>query len=121
MRVKKLYLELYKIRFILIESNDSKEVEEKYNLELGEDLYAHTALRSIKEKELDWSCIYLVFNTKHTHAKITPGCVAHESIHAANYIFSIIGAEVDIYNDETYCYLVEWIVNQVDKFLNTIN
>ena len=41
--------------------------------------------------------------------------IVHESVHVANRIFSVIGAEIDLENDETYAYLVHWIVKCCDS------
>ena len=41
--------------------------------------------------------------------------IVHESIHAANGIFSYIGAEADVNNDEPFVYLVSWIVKCCER------
>lgn len=46
---------------------------------------------------------------------MTPWNIVHESIHAANGIFSYIGAEVDVNNDEPFVYLVSWIVKCCER------
>lgn len=44
--------------------------------------------------------------------------IAHEAVHICNYIFKNVGAELDKTNDEPQAYLVGWIVEEIDKFLN---
>lgn len=42
---------------------------------------------------------------------MTSSIMGHEAIHAANYVYDFIGADIDIDNDEPYAYLVEYIIN----------
>lgn len=45
------------------------------------------------------------------------GIVAHECKHVVNTAFRMIGAQIDIDNDEMECYFLTWVVNQVYKKL----
>lgn len=45
--------------------------------------------------------------------KITPGLIAHESLHIVNKVFSNIGQVPDRKNDEAEAYLLSWIVNRI--------
>lgn len=40
--------------------------------------------------------------------------VLHEIVHAVFAINRIIGLE---YNEETFCYLIDWLYPQIDKFI----
>ncbi len=40
--------------------------------------------------------------------------IAHEAIHAANYIFDAMGAKADFDNDEFLAYLVQYICEEVE-------
>lgn len=46
--------------------------------------------------------------------------IAHEAVHITNMIFKDVHVKLDINNDEPYAYLLEWVVEQVDKFKNKI-
>lgn len=48
----------------------------------------------------------------------TPGIIAHEAKHIVNNIFSHIGQDLDVNNDEAECYLLSWIVNRIHEELN---
>lgn len=43
----------------------------------------------------------------------THSIIAHEALHITHYILRNICADSDIHNDETTCYLLDWIVEQV--------
>lgn len=44
--------------------------------------------------------------------------ITHESIHAANYIYDIIGADIVTDNDEPYAYLCEYIAKCCESMKN---
>jgi len=48
----------------------------------------------------------------------TPGIISHEAKHLVNQIYTLIGCELDKYNDEPECYLLGWIVNRIHEFVN---
>lgn len=45
----------------------------------------------------------------------SPAVLAHECVHAANFILDLVGQQPDIDNDEFYCYLVGHIFRQYCK------
>lgn len=49
---------------------------------------------------------------------LTTPIITHESIHATNYIYDIIGAEPDSDNDEPYAYLCEYIAKCCESMKN---
>lgn len=49
----------------------------------------------------------------------SPGFVAHEAVHAANYIMAHKGLRADLNNDEPQAYLTEWVVDQVHHALTS--
>ena len=44
--------------------------------------------------------------------------IAHESLHLVSRIFRHRGMTMDVYNDESQCYLLGWIITQCYKFLD---
>ncbi len=50
-----------------------------------------------------------------------PMTIAHECVHAAMYTLDRVGVEITPDNHEALCYLVEWLVEQVNKALEKEN
>lgn len=46
---------------------------------------------------------------------MTSWIIAHECIHAATGIFSYIGADVNVDNEEPFAYLVSWIIKCCER------
>jgi hypothetical protein len=53
---------------------------------------------------------------KNNTRAVTHGTIAHEAIHAANFLFGDRGIVLDADNDEAFAYFTEWIVDQVYTF-----
>lgn len=83
-------------------------------------------LNEVFEKmgDMDDSAIATVYSVCRTENKIggvlirfnnrmdmTPSVIAHESVHAAMGIYSYVGAEVDLDNQEPFAYLVGWVAD----------
>lgn len=116
--MKRYYHETYKIRVVIIITTDPDLVLSQTGYDTGGEVFAHTVHSSIGEGGTDWNCVYLIFNPKNPHGKITAGIIAHESFHASNIIFSIIGQKADQENDEAQAHLIEWIANRVEHNLD---
>lgn len=59
--------------------------------------------------------IILILNNYHN---LTNGEIAHEAKHAVNEILLHIGASLDLNNDEHECYLLQWLIDEIDNYLN---
>jgi hypothetical protein len=105
MKRKRIKIPIYDERLILYKCEDFKPLEKKYNLNdcSGYDAVTFEAHGSI----------IIIFSEN-----VTPAIIAHESLHAAGYIFKAISATMDIINDEPQCYLLGWVVEQCHKFLD---
>lgn len=55
----------------------------------------------------------MILNKKY----ITPGLLAHESLHIINYIFDYISIEYSRESEEAYTYLLEYLVNSINNEL----
>lgn len=44
----------------------------------------------------------------------TPDIIAHECLHVVNYIFHDRSISINTENDEAQCYLLSWVVTQVE-------
>lgn len=107
---KKLLIPIYEQYLFIIIAEDFKPLEEPYSLKPTD---GYLGLTFDHKKD-----IYVAIKPD-SH----PSTIAHESVHVANYLYDIVGAEVDIRNDEPYAYLIGWIVEQIyiikDGYINT--
>jgi len=51
----------------------------------------------------------------------TPGVIAHEAVHIANYVFKQCCILPDLDNDEPQAYLIGWIVEQIAGVIERSN
>jgi len=47
--------------------------------------------------------------------RTTVSFIAHESLHAVNWIFDHAGIKYSISNDEPQCYLLGWVVDKIEN------
>lgn len=114
-QLKDIDIPLYKGVFVPVITNDRKKLSKllpDFDFEL---LFAHALFENRKERE----GYYLVLNFNNQDGKITHGVIAHEAIHivdmlSANRGFLEVGA------DEPRGYLMEWLTNEVYKFINEV-
>lgn len=115
MRSKIVKIPLYPGNLCIIDAEKSGELK-KFGIDImfepNEELFAHTIGHQFKGKV----CNYIVLNTKHSE-RITPGIIAHESLHVVSNIFNHIGNRFEPTNDEDAAYLISWIVNEVHSFI----
>lgn len=110
---------LYHGELGIVATNNIDELLENRGIVASEhgidELYGHTFLT-----ENDNHQLFLIVLNPYQKVKITNGVIAHEAAHIANLIFEYRDIRADLDNDEPYCYLIEGIVNEVYKFLNSI-
>ena len=108
MKKKTITLGIYPGRLTIIFSEDFKEVSKKYKLYDIEQYKAFAANSS----KLNYM---LVFSDKSDM-----GAIVHEITHLKNYVFSNLGIEADLHNDENEAYFMEYLFlkvkNVLDKF-----
>ena len=49
---------------------------------------------------------------------LSDGIIVHECVHLVNFLYSHIGAELDINNDEHQAYLTQYIYEQIKNIIN---
>lgn len=99
---KKIKIPYYFHSLTIIQTNNFKKIEKKYNLDsLGD--YEGVVFDNKSD-------IYVVLR-KNT----TPSIIAHEVIHIVNLIFNSVGIKLDPNNDEAYAYTVGWIIKKIHK------
>jgi hypothetical protein len=105
MLTKSFVVNPYKRSIVVCQSKCLKRLFEEYDIRDDPDKYeAVTANRG--------NMVVMLFRQNPT-----PGVIAHEAVHAVNYIFQNIGQSLCVKNDETQAYLTEFIVNKVHKIL----
>ncbi len=67
------------------------------------------------KKESKGAGEYVIMIGKHDAAVI-----AHESLHVTNFILDDVHVELSITNDEPQCYLLGWVVSQVELAIKKI-
>ena len=107
MKRKKVKVPLYPNVLIMYKCDDLKEIQKKYDLSDCSDYDAIV----FEHKGCD-----VVAFSKTT----SPSIIAHEALHITNNIFRSINAEADLDNDEPQCYLLEWVVKQIHKFMEEV-
>lgn len=58
--------------------------------------------------------IHVFFDVNKTESH---GIIAHEAKHIVNFIFKEINYLIDMDNDEVECYLLGWVVSEINKVL----
>lgn len=62
---------------------------------------------------------WIILNTADLYGHtLDAGMIAHEALHATNYILEYIGMELTEQSEESYTYLLQWIVNESHKLLD---
>ena len=110
MRKIKIKIPLYTGDFIIIQTDDFKKVEDKYNLT---DLNRYSAIAFSRPNKNEYSRYFMV-----CRSNVDAGIIAHECLHIANNIFKDSGITTDNINDEPHAYLLGWLVEECHKFLN---
>jgi len=83
----------------------------------NDEIYAHTLYDDFLGKK----GYFIVLNFDNENRKITHGAIAHEADHVAGFVLYDRGITADFMNDEAHAYLVEWVVDEVYKFINKHN
>ena len=115
--IKEFDLHLYPVTLWIAVNPSDKDFEQfDFDLQLSEiplDGYADTL--QIFSQSYEKNGILIRFED--IYALTTP-IITHESTHAANYVYEIIGANNDLDNDEPYAYLCEYIAKCCESMKN---
>lgn len=81
-------------------------------------VYAHTVgNHEYKGKQ----AFQIILNPDSSKRKLYHSTIAHEAIHAANLLLDARGVVITQNNDEPLTYLVDWIIDEVYKYLRKLN
>lgn len=61
---------------------------------------------------------HLILNYHYPNYKITHGIIVHEALHVVNMIADMRGLIPSHMNDEPMAYLIEWVTDEIHKFIN---
>ena len=111
---KGIEIPLYRGYLLIIISNASDKVRKYIPDFEDEQPFAHTCFTPYRGNE----GFAIVLNFEHSHGIVRNGTIAHEAVHAADMIAYCRGIEPDFENDEPMAYLIEWICNEVHRFVN---
>ncbi len=111
---KSLSVPLYRVKFVIVLTN-SRELARKIILNFGsDDVYASAYFGRYRKK----TAVFTLLNFDNQYRNVTHGCVAHEALHAANFIADYVGIQPSLEDDEAMSYLIEWITDEIYKFAN---
>lgn len=124
MKTKIIKVPIYGSNLILIEKQDSTaiEIEKKFKLESGvvsninsfDGVVFDDKFPYDKKKDLGYDATFIIFDT---HSAFEMSTIGHEAIHAAKRIFDRVEANFTTEDQEPFCYLVGWILDEAYKFL----
>jgi hypothetical protein len=100
---------LYHGDLIIIQDNDLKWVEKKYNLS---DLSGMGACAFPYPKKDGYTRYIMAFS-----GKTEPSIIAHEATHIVNNIYHDRNIPPDVLSDEPQAYLMGWVVKMCHEFL----
>lgn len=114
---KSIQIPLYGGKLVVIISNNGDKIKKLIPTFDNINIYAHTYSHPYKEK---WG-YFVIFNFNNKYDKITYGTIVHEAIHACSFLFDHRGVRADFKNDEPVAYFVEWVVDEIYKFIKAKN
>jgi hypothetical protein len=113
MKIKASEVPLYRGKLVIMIAESANSIK-KYIPDWSDmEIYASTYYAPYKKKQ----GYYIILNFKSPYRKIQHGTITHEAVHAAHFIMKHKGMMGDFVNDESEAYLVEWIVDEVYKFI----
>ena len=113
MKIKAINVPLYRGKLVIIITDSTKQVKKCIPYFDDNYLYAHSYWTKYKKSQ----GYYIILNFKNTYRKIHHGTIAHEAVHTSHFIMKDRGLIEGFDNDEAEAYLVEWITDQVYKFI----
>lgn len=112
--LKSLQVPIYRGKLIILISNSLEKIN-KYLPDFDvTEIYAHATLGDY----LSEHGYFIILNFNNKNRKITDGVITHEAFHISNYLLLDRGVKADFINDEAQAYLMEWITDQIYKFIN---
>jgi len=108
MKLKVIDIPIYCCKLTIILDKDLSYVENKYKTKSLKDFGAVT----LKDEKSYRHYVVSFTDKKHISN------IVHEIVHIKNQIYLDCAMELDRYNDEPEAYLMGWLFEQINKFLN---
>lgn len=115
MKYRKLQIPIYGTHFIIIVGDNREKIEDKFNIDVSPDFFAHTIWGRLGIGKDEVNCIYLAFNSGRTFRPLNHGIVAHEAYHASSMLFEYLGE--DQLHHEAQAYLIAYFTDEITKVL----
>ena len=108
--IKRISIPIYGGKLVLIQVQDLKEIPSRYDPDFDTDRCSGLAyhLESSHRRCTEF-IIAVTYN-------ITAGLIAHEAYHIVIKIYQTFYMDYDTVNNEPAAHLLEWIVNQCNKY-----
>jgi len=111
---KVIDIPIYFGKFVIVATNNMKKLDKATKLKTNKtNLYATTFWNMYDEDE----GFFVAFNFWNKNKQINHGVIAHEAVHIADFIFESRGVQRDWENDEPYAYIVQFLVDEIYKFI----
>ena len=104
---------LYRGSLVVVLTNSTNDLKKYIPPWKDEIIYASAWLYTFKKKQ----GYFIILNFDNKYRKIKNGTITHEALHAAHFILNDRGIKASHKHDEALAYLVEWITDQVYKFV----
>ena len=116
---KSIKIPIYVGRFDIVITDSVTEYKKVYtDNHLSHDIYGHSIqTRTHKSDKTVWAMV-LNFNSD---VPITHGVIAHEALHVTAFILDWVNQDFDHNNHECFRYLIQWVTDEVYKFLDHHN
>jgi len=111
MRIKKVKIPLYFDHLVMVQSDDWEEVKKEYNLKVNMEGFSACMFKNdLKNGQTEYVIAY--------GKEVSNSIIAHECIHFINAVFIDRMIELDRHNDEPQAYLMGWVFEQNEIFIN---
>ena len=107
--MKKIRLQFHRSYSLYIVCVENQDKVKKFAVDKGLDMLENNDYDGLLIHK--GRSVYIVI-----HKDTSAGDIAHECIHLMNYFYKIIGQELDVNNDEMYCYQVGYFVDEAIEF-----
>lgn len=112
---KVVEIPIYRGKLVILLGNDVEKLTSVLSeWDKDEEPYAHAWRLGYK----GWKSACVVLNFHHSKSKINHGIVAHEAMHATHFIAQDSDIDFDFDNPEPITYLLEWVTNEIHKFIH---
>lgn len=116
MKRKKVKIPLYYGKFEITITKDLYKANKKFKINIDEEksFFDKAAITFRSKDKRDVGILLQKANVNQSDV------IAHEAVHLASYVFKGRSIEHDMYNEESYAYLVGWFTKQISEFVREL-